>query len=147
MRYHKCGKKVLELSLVSKIERKIVEARTRKAFLEKAVPLFQKELENARFDITGCATVSSMNDPESWGTRSDRKTSRNIWRQPDKGETNNAVEDENKDEKKDDDKDDAINNDVENKEFDVPTENIVYNGSMTLVLVGLEKKNKEAVTI
>ena len=115
MRYHKFGKKVLELSLVSKIARKIVEARTRKAFLEKAVPLFQKELKNARFDIIGCATVSSMKDPESWGTRSDCETSRNIWRRPDKEETNDAVEDENKDENKDDDEDDAMDNDVENK--------------------------------
>ena len=74
MRYHKCCKKLLELSLVSQIERKIVKAQTRKAFLETAVPLLQKELENACFDITGCATVSSMKDPESWGTRSDRET-------------------------------------------------------------------------
>ena len=36
---------------------------------------------------------------------------------------------------------------TESEEFDVPTENIVDDGSMTLVLVGLEKKNKEAVVI
>ena len=36
---------------------------------------------------------------------------------------------------------------MESEEFDLPTENIVDDGSMTLVLVGLEKKNKEAVVI
>ena len=36
---------------------------------------------------------------------------------------------------------------TESEEFDVPTENIVDDGSMNLVLVGLEKKNKEAVVI
>ena len=97
MRYHKRGKKVLEPSLVSKIERKVVQARRCKVFLEKAVPRFQKELENARFNMTGFYTVSPMKDPESWGTRSDRETSRNIWRQPDEETTNDAVEDENKD--------------------------------------------------
>ena len=96
MRYHKCGKKVLEPSLVSKIERKVVEARRRKGFLEKAAPRFLKELKNARFNMTGCATVSSVEDPESWGTRSDSETSRNIWRQPDEETTNDAVKDENK---------------------------------------------------
>ena len=36
---------------------------------------------------------------------------------------------------------------MESKEVDVPTENIVDDDSMNLVLVGLEKENKEAIVI
>ena len=36
---------------------------------------------------------------------------------------------------------------MESEEVVVPTESIVDDGSMTLLLIGLEKKNKEAVVI
>ena len=61
--------------------------------------------------ITGYATASYMNDPESWGTRSVSAPSRNIWLQPDQEKTNAEVEDKNND----DDEDDAMDEDEETK--------------------------------
>ena len=86
IRYHKAETIILSFPLFYKIEQKLREARKRKKWLEDNLSRFQKDLEEVRECLTGCATVSTKDNPDAWGNCSISEKPYAKWEQLDEEE-------------------------------------------------------------
>ena len=79
MWYYNSANIVLEPSLLTQINMKVVAARRQQECFRTAVPQLQKEVKKSRFDISRYSTSSYMKDPEGWGTHSLPAPSHDNW--------------------------------------------------------------------